>query len=112
VETPEERVRVEVLNGGGHAGAARRATQELRDAGFDVVLTGNAGSWDQDSSVVLDRVGKSDWAEAVAAALGISNVVSQRDTNLFVDVSVVLGKDWVREAPGQGAGEGARSSTR
>jgi hypothetical protein len=89
------RVRVEVLNGGGQAGAARAATGLLREAGFDVVFFGNAGSFDQDSSLVLDRVGEPAWARAVAEALGIHNLRSEPNPNLYLDVSVVLGRDWV-----------------
>jgi hypothetical protein len=101
--TPEEppppalgvRVRVEVLNGGGRAGVARAATERLRDAGFDVVFFGNAGSFDQDSSLVLDRVGRPEWARAVAEALEIPNLRSEPNPNLYLDVSVVLGRDWI-----------------
>lgn len=96
---PGERIRVEVLNGGGQEGAARRATERLRDAGFDVVLTGNADSFGRDSSVVYDRMGRPDWARAVAEALGIHNVEVHPDTNLYVDVSVVLGRDWGGKEP-------------
>jgi predicted NBD/HSP70 family sugar kinase len=39
--------------------------------------------------VVIDRVGRPDLAEAVANALGIPNVLTQPDPNLFVDVTVV-----------------------
>ncbi len=104
---PGERVRVEVLNAGGLEGAARRATERLRDAGFDVVLTGNANSFGQDSSIVYDRLGNPDWAEAVAKALGIPNVESRPDTNLYVDVSVVLGRDWVGAEHQADTGEAA-----
>lgn len=104
VSAPDARVRVEVLNGGGQSGAARRATEQLRDAGFDVVLLGNAERFDQDSSVVYDRVGRMKWAEAVAEALGIHNVESLPDTNLYVDVSVVLGRDWRGEGSAEPPG--------
>lgn len=87
------RVRVEVLNGGGYAGAAREATEALRESGFDVVYFGNAGA-DRDSSVVLDRMGELDPARTVADALSIRNVRSEPDSNLYLDVSVVLGRDW------------------
>ena len=36
------RVRVEVLNAGGVPGMASRATDHLRESGFDVVYYGNA----------------------------------------------------------------------
>lgn len=90
----EARVRVEVLNGGGRAGAARAATTFLRDAGYDVVYFGNAASFDNDSTRVIDRVDRPGVASAVARSLGIDNVLSEPDPNLFVDVSVVLGADW------------------
>lgn len=91
---PEGRVRVEVLNGGGMAGAARRATDLSRDAGFDVVYFGNASSFDHAESEVVDRVGRPELARAVAEVLGIRNVLSDPDPDLYVDVSVVLGRDW------------------
>lgn len=96
VPAPAERVRVEVLNGGGREGMARAATDVLRDGGFDVVFFGNAPSFGQDSSVVLDRVGRLDMARSVADALGIRQVRSQPDTNLYLDVTVVLGEEWSR----------------
>jgi hypothetical protein len=88
------RVRVEVRNAGGRAGMARAATDQLREGGFDVVFYGNAASFDRDSSVVLDRVGRPDMARAVADALGIPRVLSQPDSNLYLDVTVELGEDW------------------
>lgn len=94
---PVERVRVEVLNGGGRAGMARAATDRLRDLGFDVVYYGNADSFERDSSVVLDRVGRPDLARAVAEGARIPRIRSAADSNLLVDVSVVLGKDWEPE---------------
>lgn len=88
------RVRVEVLNGGGVAGAAGSATAVLRDLGFDVVYFGNADGFGRDTSTVLDRVGRVDAARRVADALGIRSVRSEPDSNLYLDVSVVLGTDW------------------
>lgn len=89
------RVRVEVLNGGGVNGMARAATGVLREGGFDVVSFGNASTFDPaQPSVVIDRVGRVDLAQAVATTLGINNVQSDPDPNLYVDVSVVLGQEW------------------
>jgi len=94
VDAPGERVRVEVLNAGGVTGMAGDATERLRDVGFDVVQWGNARSFDQDSTVVIDRVGRLDLAQGVANAMGIHNVRSEPDSNLYVDVTVLLGRDW------------------
>jgi len=95
---PRERVRVEVLNAGGVAGLAREVTNQLRDDGFDVVQWGNAGTFDRDSTVVIDRVGNDEMAEGVANALGIRNVLTEPDPNLLVDVTVLLGRDWAERA--------------
>lgn len=90
-----ERVRVEVYNAGGVSGMAREATGVLREAGFDVVTFGNARTFDPERrSEVVDRVGRADMAQAVAATLGIDNVQSEPDPNLYVDVTVVLGQEW------------------
>ena len=105
-----ERVTVDVRNAGGVDGMARVATGHLRTRGFDVVSLGNASNFDQDSTVVIDRVGSLQKAAAVADALGIRSVTSEPDANLFVDVTVRLGSDWaapVRDAevePGSDAG--------
>lgn len=88
------RIRVEVLNGGGVAGVAGEATEVLRDLGFDVVYFGNADDFGRDTSSVLDRVGRIESARSVADALGIRTVLSEPDSNLYLDVSVVLGTDW------------------
>ena len=90
-----ERERVEVYNAGGVSGMAREATGVLRDAGFDLVTFGNAAVFDSlRPSEVVDRVGRADMAQAVAATLGIDNVQSEPDPNLYVDVTVVLGRKW------------------
>ncbi len=95
---PPERVRVEVLNAAGVAGVARDVSTLLRNDGFDVVQYGNASSFDRDTTLVIDRVGRAELAEAVANALGIRNVLVEPDPDLFVDVTVLLGRDWAARA--------------
>ena len=85
--------RVEVLNGSGRSGLARQATDRLRSAGFDVVYLGNAPK-PESVSVALDRVGKLEVARAVGSALGITRVITRRDSTRLVEVSVILGSDW------------------
>jgi len=101
LEPPSERVRVEVLNAGGVSGQARVATDRLREVGFDVVSFGNAGTFDREITAIVDRVGRPELARAVARVLGVDAVLSEPDPNLFVDVTVLLGKDWI----GEGAAE-------
>ena len=90
------RIKVEVLNAAGVSGLARLATDHLRDRGFDVVYMGNAGSFEQDSTVVFARTSDIDAAHRVARALGTDSVVVEPEPDLFVDATVRHGKDWPR----------------
>ncbi len=92
---PAERVRVEVLNASGVPGVAARGRTLLRDRGFDVVYVGNAPGFAPDTSLVLDRVGRMELARAVADEIDIPRVVARPDSNVYADVTVVLGRDWV-----------------
>ena len=95
VRVHAEGVRVEVLNASGIAGLARRGADFLRGRGFDVVTFDNApAAFGPDSSLVIDRVGSLERARMVADAMGIHRIVARPDTNLFVDATVVLGRDW------------------
>jgi hypothetical protein len=87
------RIRVEVLNGAGTRGLARRGTTAMRDAGFDVVGTGN---WDAkaDSSLVLVRTGHLDWGALAAKALGGARIEARPDSSRYVDLTIVLGTRW------------------
>jgi hypothetical protein len=86
--------RVEVLNASRRGGAARDATDRLRAGDFDVVYFGNAPGSPADSSLVIDRVGRPDIAQAAAARLGIARTTTQIDTTLYLDATVILGTDW------------------
>jgi hypothetical protein len=87
------RIKVEVLNASGQRGLARRATFALRDAGFDVVRFDNS-SERRDSTLVLSRSGRDDWAALVSRALGGARVESRPDSLRYLDVTVLLGTDW------------------
>jgi hypothetical protein len=88
-----ERVRVQVLNATNTRGLARRATQHLRDRGFDVLEMGTATE-QRDSTLVLDRSGHPDWARRVAEALGGARVEARPDSSRYLDVTVLLGRSW------------------
>jgi hypothetical protein len=92
------RVRVQVVNASTVRGLARRATQVLRDRGFDVVEAGT-GAEQLDSTVVIDRSGHPDWARRVAAALGGARVDTRPDSSRYLDITVLVGRTW--RAPAQ-----------
>lgn len=87
------RIRVQVLNATNVRGLAQRATDHLRDRGFDVVEIGNNRE-KFDSTVVLDRSSHPDWARRVATAMGGAPVLSRPDSTRFVDVTVLIGLNW------------------
>jgi hypothetical protein len=87
------RIRVQVRNGSGIPGAAAQVTEYLRESGFDVVDFGNAEEFDEPRTVVIDRVGARDRALEVAAALRGVPIRSEVDTSLYLDVTVLVGRD-------------------
>lgn len=88
------RIRVQVLNTTRTRGLARRATQLLRDQGFDVVEMGTGGPL-RDTTLVLDRSGHPAWAATVAQILGPAARSEPRpDSSRYLDVTVLLGSAW------------------
>ena len=94
-------IQIDVLNGCGSSGVATSFTAYLRARGFDVVEVGNYKSFDMHESLVIDRAGNAANAEKVAHALGIStkNIIRQINHDYFVDVSVVIGRDFTSLKP-------------
>ena len=86
------RIKVEVLNATQTKGLARRATFYLRDRGFDVVGSGNVVE-QRASTIVYDRSAHPDWARLVGRAMN-APVVEQIDSSRFLDVTVLLGRNW------------------
>ncbi len=98
---PGEIIQVDVLNGSGLQGAAGSCTSYLRARGFDVVESRNYKTSDVEESLVIDRIGDMKNAERVAYALGIKkkNIVQQLNHDYYVDVSIVIGKDFASLKP-------------
>lgn len=92
----EDRIRVEVLNGMGEKGAASRAAERLRDMGFDVVYFGNASTFDHETTRVLLRSDRRNEVRRLADSLGVDSLVDRPNPDLYLDGTVVLGKDWER----------------
>jgi LytR cell envelope-related transcriptional attenuator len=89
-------IQIDVLNGCGIENAAQSVTSFLRSRGYDVVEMRNYKTFDIQESLVVDRIGNKTAAEQVAYALGIrkDNIVQQLNQDYYVDVSVVVGKDF------------------
>ena len=92
----KKNMQIEVVNGCGVDGVADRFTDYLRKKNFDVVYTGNYRSFNIDNSIVIDRTGDIINAEYLAEVIGIDNkqVIQQKNKNYFLDVSLIIGKDY------------------
>jgi hypothetical protein len=89
---PNTRIKVEVLNATTTKGLARRATQFLRDRGFDVVAIGTARE-QRETTLVIDRSNHPEWAQLIANAMGAA-VASRPDSSRYVDATVLVGATW------------------
>ena len=93
---PGDVIQIDVLNGCGVSRAASQVTAYLRVRGYDVVEIRNYKTFDLAQSLVIDRTGDLASARKVAYALGVGegNIVQQINHEYYVDVSVVVGKDY------------------
>lgn len=91
------RIMVRVVNtsGVGDRSVARRAALHLRALGYDVVDF----DWDKkgtrDSTAIVVHTEHPAWGERVQRALGVGVVSAKKDPLRDVDVSVLLGRDWI-----------------
>lgn len=92
----QQLIQVEVLNGCGIPGVGNYLTDFLRQKGIDVVKTGNYRSFDIDKTFIVDRMGKVETAYQVADSLNLDKklVISEVNKNLFIDMTIVIGKDY------------------
>ncbi len=89
--------RVQILNGCGLRGFAKKIVPIFRDRGFDVREAGNATHFRYERTVVLDRIGQLARALALADSLGIehSQVRTELDSRLVdIDVTLIVGRDY------------------
>lgn len=101
VQAPSNIIQVEVLNGCGVSGLGDRFTDYLRTNKFDVVNVSNYSSFDVEKTMVIDRTGNMANAKKVAGLLGISetNVIQQINDDYFLDVSLIIGRDFKNLKP-------------
>ena len=85
---------VEVLNGTAFDGLARSVTRMLRIGGIDVVYFGTSRP-EIDTTRIFVRRGDSTLAVAVRELLQWGTLEISPDSGLLVDVTVLLGRDFV-----------------
>jgi len=89
-------IQLDVLNGSGTPKLSQRFTDYLRARGFDVVEMGNYKDSRVERTRVIGRTGNLTAARQVAEALGVpkERVTQEIDRTSYLDVSVVIGKDF------------------
>lgn len=98
---PNLTVQLDVQNGTRENGVASEITEYLRKNGIDVVEIGNYKSKDVERTLILDRAGDKNKALKVAKILGVDsrNIIQQINSSLFLDATVVIGKDFKELKP-------------
>jgi len=89
---------VEVINGGGAAGAANDAAERLRAKGFRIAGLGNAGSFGQGSTIIRYQPGQIHTAQWIARILKAGEPQAEDDPLAYYErnalVRVILGQDY------------------
>lgn len=96
----KQKLQVEVLNACGASGIASTVTQYLRDHEVDVVNVGNYTRFDVNKTMLWKRIKEAD-SQRIAQLLGVSedNIDSKIDTNLQLDITIILGSDYATLKP-------------
>ncbi|UCG52436.1 MAG: LytR C-terminal domain-containing protein [Candidatus Latescibacterota bacterium] len=89
---PED-IRIEVLNGTGEKGLARKAALALIKNGIDVLHVGNAERFDFGESVLIARK-KSPELETLRDKLGCDRYIEQLRDETMVDATLIIGADY------------------
>ena len=89
-----QRIKVRIVNASQRRGLARRATLVLRDFGYDVVEYDGQSGPPRPSTEILMHTGHREAALRLRRALGAGSIAERADTSRYVDLTVILGRDW------------------
>ncbi|MCK4524680.1 LytR C-terminal domain-containing protein [candidate division WOR-3 bacterium] len=91
----KEILRVEVLNGTNQNGLAKEISQYLKDNQLDVIIISNAKFDTISETIVIDRLKKNcAYGKYVAKKLNCNNIMSDIDSSLYIDVTIIIGNDY------------------
>lgn len=99
VGRPSDDIRVQVLNGNGVPGIGQEVSEVLIDAGYRVVLTGNAPRLNYRKTLVItydDSPEGLALAERTRKLVGVGEVQVSGQSQGIVDLTIVIGKDFLR----------------
>lgn len=88
-------IKAEVVNGCGIEGLGDKLTDLLRFNKIDVIQSGNYFQFNVDNTLIIDRSGNIEKAKKVAQIIGVpeKQIIQQINPSLFLDVTVLTGKD-------------------
>lgn len=98
-DTPQDEVKVQVLNGNGVPGIGQEVAEVLIGAGFRVVLTGNAKRLNYETTLIVtydDSEAGQALAERARKLIGVGEVQVSEQSQGIVDLTIVIGKDFLR----------------
>ena len=96
-----EEIRVQILDGNSEPGLAQGVAERLVGEGYKVVLSGNANHFDYETTqiVIYESTPEAQAAgERAAELLGVGNLQVSVNQQGIVDVTIVVGKDFI-DAP-------------
>jgi hypothetical protein len=93
VPAREFEFQIEVLNGSGREGIAMKTAMQLRRAGVDVLVVGDAERFDFDESILVDRKGNAELMVRLSRITGCRNIIEQRQEQPLVDATLIVGRD-------------------
>lgn len=91
---PEVPANVEVLNGSGIRGAARKVADKLRTEGLEIKHMGNAPSSDYVDCCIITRKGKISQVDKISKLLGCSDIREESASPGKPDITVIIGSNY------------------
>lgn len=95
--------RIEILNGNGSPGIGQRVAEQLVPKGFRLVLSQNAKRFDYEVTQIVVYSGSKaalDVGEDIRRTLGVGEIVVSRQQQSIVDVTIVVGRDYLEKHGG------------
>lgn len=96
----QDEARVQVLNGNGQPGIGQEVAEILTGEGFRVVLSGNARNFDYEETLVITYDSSAEGqqvAEHARDLLGVGRVQVSAQSQGIVDLTIVVGRDFLNE---------------
>ncbi len=84
--------KVEVLNGSGIPGAAKKVADALTQYGYEITNVGNAAKFDYASSEVIGHKGEAGLTQ-LATYVNSTNIKQDEDKTAKADITVIVGRD-------------------